>query len=66
MVLFPFVVSATEAAGSYRQHVPDPIHFHSADRVTIQQIGCWDPKSAFEFRAAGRTVPAIAGGLAKD
>jgi hypothetical protein len=36
----------------YRYHVPDPIYFHSGVRVTIQQIGCWDPKSVFAFRAA--------------
>jgi len=43
----------------YRYHVPDPIYFHSDIRVTLQQIGCWDPKSVFAFRAAGSALRSI-------
>ncbi len=46
----------------YRFHVPDPIYFHADVRVTLQQIGCWDPKTAFQFRAAESALTAIAGG----
>lgn len=28
----------------YRYHIPDPVYFHRDIRVTIQQIGCWDPE----------------------
>jgi len=27
----------------YRYHVPDAVYFRNDIRVTIQQIGCWDP-----------------------
>jgi hypothetical protein len=44
----------------YRLHVPDPIYFRKDIRVTIQQIGCWDPEvkkvmhtSGHEYYAAG-------------
>ncbi|HUJ43457.1 MAG TPA: glycoside hydrolase family 172 protein [Opitutaceae bacterium] len=36
----------------YRWHVPDPVYFHTDIRVTLQQIGLWDPKSVPLFRAA--------------
>jgi len=32
--------------------VPDPVYFHTDIRVTLQQIGLWDPKSVPLFRAA--------------
>ncbi|HUL53486.1 MAG TPA: glycoside hydrolase family 172 protein [Opitutaceae bacterium] len=38
----------------YRWHVPDPVYFHSDLRVTLQQIGLWDPRTVPLFRAAGR------------
>ncbi|HEY4300410.1 MAG TPA: glycoside hydrolase family 172 protein, partial [Candidatus Didemnitutus sp.] len=50
----------------YRFHVPDPVFFRTAAHVTIQQIGCWDPKSAAAFRAAGRVVPSTDGGRPVD
>lgn len=31
--------------GFYRQHIPDPIYFEKDIRLTIHQIGCWDPVS---------------------
>ncbi len=43
----------------YRYHVPDPIFYHSNLRVTLQQIGCWDPKSILNFRAAGKSLCSI-------
>jgi hypothetical protein len=43
----------------YRYHVPDPIYFHSDIRVTLQQIGCWEPKSVFAFRAASSALRSI-------
>jgi hypothetical protein len=52
---------ATRSYGFYRYHIPDPIFFRKDARVTIQQIGCWDPKTIFDFRAAGRAIPSIAG-----
>ncbi|HWA86241.1 MAG TPA: glycoside hydrolase family 172 protein [Opitutus sp.] len=54
--------AATQSYAFYRFHVPDPIYFRSGARVTIQQIGCWDPKSIPVFRDSGRTVPSISGG----
>jgi hypothetical protein len=41
----------------YRFHVPDPIYFYQDIRVTIQQIGCWDPESMLRFYAADRELP---------
>ena len=35
--------------GFYRLHVPDPVYFAQDCRVTIQQIGCWDPPSKMQF-----------------
>jgi len=40
----------------YRYHVPDPVYFQNDIRVTIQQIGCWDPFSIREMHAAGRKL----------
>jgi len=40
----------------YRYHVPDPVYFHENIRVTIQQIGCWDPFSIREIHASGRKI----------
>lgn len=34
----------------YRYHVLDPIYFRRDVRVTIQQIGCWDPLSRAQFK----------------
>jgi len=50
---------ASQSFCFYRYHVPDPIYFHSDLRVTLQQIGCWDPKSSAQFRAAGATIPSL-------
>lgn len=36
----------------YRWHVPDPVYFHTDIRVTLQQIGLWDPKGVPFFRGA--------------
>jgi hypothetical protein len=40
----------------YRLHVPDPVWFHRDLRVTIQQIGCWDPQTLPRMAAAGRRL----------
>lgn len=40
----------------YRYHVPDPVYFDRDIRVTIQQIGCWDPFSIREMHQAGRKL----------
>jgi hypothetical protein len=48
----PYLNDAKMSFCFYRYHVPDPIYYHSDIRVTIQQIGCWDAKSIFAFRAA--------------
>jgi hypothetical protein len=53
---------ASQSFCFYRYHVPDPVFFHSDIRVTIQQIGCWDPKSSAQFRAAQRPIPATSPG----
>ena len=37
----------------YRFHVPDPIYFYEDIRVTMQQIGCWDPKTIKRFAEEG-------------
>jgi hypothetical protein len=47
--------------GFYRQHIPDPIFFQRDIRLTIQQIGCWDPNSK-AFLEYART-PIEAAGL---
>lgn len=43
----------------YRYHGPDPVWFQRDLRVTIQQIGCWDPASKRAF-AQQRTPPRAA------
>jgi len=37
----------------YRYHVPDPVYFSRDVRVTMQQIGYWDPATRSAFREAG-------------
>jgi hypothetical protein len=37
----------------YRLHVPDPVWFHQEARVTIQQIGCWDPATLPQMAGSG-------------
>ncbi|RYG42766.1 DUF2961 domain-containing protein [bacterium] len=41
--------------GFYRFHAPDPVYFHQEIRVTIQQIGCWDPTSSLYLKESGET-----------
>jgi hypothetical protein len=36
--------------GFYRLHVPDPVYFQREARVTIQQIGCWDPNTIAQMQ----------------
>lgn len=36
----------------YRHHVTDPVFFHQDIRVTLQQIGLWNPAITPKFRAA--------------
>ncbi|MCD9025934.1 glycoside hydrolase family 172 protein [Cohnella silvisoli] len=40
----------------YRYHVPDPVYFYQDIRVTMQQIGYWDPQTKSVFRQAGIVV----------
>lgn len=40
----------------YRLHVPDPVWFQEDIRVTIQQIGCWDPVSLPQMADSGMTL----------
>jgi hypothetical protein len=40
----------------YRFHTPDPIYFHSDIRVTIQQIGCWDPSTIGQLHGKGNPL----------
>jgi hypothetical protein len=40
----------------YRYHVPDPVFFHRDIRITMHQIGCWDPKSMQQFVETGRRL----------
>jgi len=47
----------------YRFHVPDPVYFGRDVRVTIQQIGCWDPESRPQMHALGRPVYRAGEGL---
>lgn len=37
----------------YRYHVPDPVFFRRDIKVTMQQIGYWDPPTRDEFKAMG-------------
>lgn len=37
----------------YRFHVPDPVYFRSDIRITIQQIGCWDPATMPQIHGSG-------------
>ena len=37
----------------YRYHVPDPVFFRRDIRVTMQQIGYWNPEIREAFRASG-------------
>ncbi|MBQ0105263.1 MAG: DUF2961 domain-containing protein [Armatimonadetes bacterium] len=40
--------------GFYRFHGPDPVYFHKNIRVTIQQIGCPDPKISKYLKDTGK------------
>ncbi|MFA4943954.1 MAG: glycoside hydrolase family 172 protein [Lentisphaeria bacterium] len=40
----------------YRLHVPDPVWFQQCARVTIQQIGCWDPDTLPQMAGSGRSL----------
>lgn len=40
----------------YRLHVPDPVYFSKDIRVTIHQIGCWDPESKRKMHELGKPV----------
>jgi hypothetical protein len=42
--------------GFYRYHVPDPVYFQTAIRVTIQQIGSWNPVLLRFFTERGSQV----------
>jgi hypothetical protein len=46
----------------YRYHVTDPIYFRKDIRVTIQQIGCWEPESKLEMKRAGLKIWKLHGG----
>lgn len=39
--------------GFYRLHLPDPIWFRRDIRVTIQQIGCWNPETIRQMQQSG-------------
>jgi len=39
--------------GFYRLHLSDPVYFRSDIRVTIQQIGCWDPQQIAQLHGSG-------------
>ncbi|RYG39098.1 DUF2961 domain-containing protein [bacterium] len=41
--------------GFYRFHLPDPVLFHREARITIQQIGCWDPATSGYLNESGET-----------
>jgi hypothetical protein len=47
----------------YRYHVLDPIYFRKDIRVTIHQIGCWDPTSKAQLHQLGQPVYRIGQGL---
>ena len=49
--------------GFYRYHVPDPVYFARDARVTIQQIGCWDPGTKMQLTYLGETVYKAGAGL---
>lgn len=37
----------------YRYHVPDPVYFQRDIKVTMQQIGYWDPQTRDKFKESG-------------
>ena len=37
----------------YRLHLPDPVYFRNDIRITIQQMGCWDPISLLQLHNSG-------------
>ena len=40
----------------YRYHLPDPVYFYKEIRVTMQQIGCWDPTSIKQIAESGHQL----------
>lgn len=48
----------------YRLHVPDPIWFQRSARITIQQLGCWEPPNLPQLYGAG--VPLMHAGIPVD
>ena len=49
--------------GFYRYHLPDPVYFAEDARVTIQQIGCWDPEAKQQMHYLGDPVYLAGPGL---
>ena len=47
----------------YRLHIPDPIYFRKDVRVTMHQIGCWDPNSRKQMHTLGKPIYANGPGL---
>ncbi|MDA3800025.1 MAG: DUF2961 domain-containing protein [Kiritimatiellae bacterium] len=45
----------------YRYHIPDPIYFQQDIRVTMHQIGCWNPDGIRQMRDAGQSLISIDG-----
>ena len=40
----------------YRYHICDPVYFRKDIKITIQQIGCWDPESKKNFHFYGSEI----------
>jgi len=40
----------------YRYHIPDPVYFQQDIRVTMHQIGCWEPETIKQMKDAGREL----------
>ncbi len=49
--------------GFYRFHVADPVYFRRDIRVTIHQLGCWDPAHKLMMTGLGQPVYKAGAGL---
>jgi hypothetical protein len=52
----PIASKEQDVYAFYRYHIPDPIYFHNACKVTIQQLGNTDKNGLLKMKAKGAVI----------
>jgi hypothetical protein len=55
----PIASKEQDVYAFYRYHIPDPVYFHTACKVTIQQIGNSDKNGLLKMKAGGAVVTPV-------